>query len=667
MSASSGTTEPSGWSLSIRKRIALLTVLPLLGLVMVGAIHWFGQRAVDDAILRSRGYSELAAAANALLDTVASTEVASSRLPLLPPDKARLALDDALKRTGDAFQALKSAALDDAQTQMTSAIGTKLDSLKAAALAIYKAQEAVGLDDGQGQRKALADMATALGKAVDDVAGSADPMEAEITRRNNALRLGQAQVHERATAEAPAKLLATVKAMTAAIAGSFLSDKEKGELQTALDGYKAAFQAWVTALDAVSAASDAFDGQLKAVSADVRALSVATDRGRQDMLESLSQAQQRIQAAALVAIGLIILICAGLGLLVGRSVTRPLTRLIEAMRQLARGDTAGEIPGRERRDEFARMAQAVAVFRDNAIERESLAAAQNEATGARERRVQMVDAMVRGFEATVERTLQAVRAALLKLAEVSRALEEASVLAAQRAQDATKAVSAASEDVSSAAAAAEQVATSIREVSLQAGRSTTAAQNAVAETVRTVNVMGSLAGAAGSISDVVKLIQEIAGKTNLLALNATIEAARAGEAGKGFSVVASEVKSLASQTSHATDEISDHVGSIQAASGRATDAIQGVHHTIEEMSAIAAAVAAAVEEQNAALAAIAENVNNASVETRRGDAEMRAAGEASRMAHRTVAHVTELTASLKTHTEALEAEVRSFLTQVKAA
>jgi len=85
--------------------------------------------------------------------------------------------------------------------------------------------------------------------------------------------------------------------------------------------------------------------------------------------------------------------------------------------------------------------------------------------------------------------------------------------------------------------------------------------------------MNALSKAAQKIGDVVRLISDIAGRTNLLALNATIEAAPAGDAGKGFAVVASEVKSLATQTARATQditvEVSDkHPGGLTTPGGR---------------------------------------------------------------------------------------------------
>ena len=112
--------------------------------------------------------------------------------------------------------------------------------------------------------------------------------------------------------------------------------------------------------------------------------------------------------------------------------------------------------------------------------------------------------------------------------------------------------------------------------------------------------IGALANAAQKIGDVVKLIQDIAGQTNLLALNATIEAARAGETGRGFAVVASEVKSLAVQTAKATEEIASQIAGVQTSTWTAVYAIGRIADRMQEINTHTAAVAAAVQQQNAA-------------------------------------------------------------------
>ncbi len=84
---------------------------------------------------------------------------------------------------------------------------------------------------------------------------------------------------------------------------------------------------------------------------------------------------------------------------------------------------------------------------------------------------------------------------------------------------------------------------------------------AVAATAEQVR---ELTEASRQIGQIVTDIEQVAGMTNLLALNATIEAARAGDAGKGFAVVANEVKTLANQTSRATDDIRGRIEHLQA-------------------------------------------------------------------------------------------------------
>jgi methyl-accepting chemotaxis protein len=201
----------------------------------------------------------------------------------------------------------------------------------------------------------------------------------------------------------------------------------------------------------------------------------------------------------------------------------------------------------------------------------------------------------------------------------------------------------------------------------QVGECTRIATQAVEQVGRSEVTVTALANAADRIGEVVGLINTIAARTNLLALNATIEAARAGEAGKGFAVVASEVKNLATQTARATEGITEQVAAIQGSTQEAVDTIKGIGQIINKMSEIATTVAAAVEEQGAATAEIARNIQQAAAGTQNVSSNIGGVSNVANQTGETASDVLESSSSLAAESEVLSSQVARFLDRIKAA
>ena len=173
-----------------------------------------------------------------------------------------------------------------------------------------------------------------------------------------------------------------------------------------------------------------------------------------------------------------------------------------------------------------------------------------------------------------------------------------------------------------------------------------------------------MAGAASEIGQVVGVISAIAAQTNLLALNATIEAARAGEAGRGFAIVASEVKSLASQTAAATEQITRQVAAIQGATESAVQAIAGIGTRIREVDGLTGAITLAVQGQVSAMNRVAHDTKEMAGLTDRvsgqlGEVRTAAAGTAT-----AAAQVRQTTEHLGQQSTALSREIEQFIANV---
>jgi methyl-accepting chemotaxis protein len=350
----------------------------------------------------------------------------------------------------------------------------------------------------------------------------------------------------------------------------------------------------------------------------------------------------------------------------GKTVTRPIKVMTDAMASLAAGDTDAEVPDRRRRDEIGGMAGAVQIFKDNAIDKIRLEQEQAEAhQRVEEEKRQAMLGMADRFELQVKEVVDGVSSSATEMQATAQQMSSTAEETSRQSASVATASNQATANVETVAATAEELSASIAEIGRQVMQSAKIAQNAVDETEATNDTVKGLAEAAGRIGEVVTLINDIAGQTNLLALNATIEAARAGEAGKGFAVVAQEVKNLANQTAKATEEISSQIGAVQDETDSAVGAIGRIRSIIGEVNDIATTISSAVEEQGVSTQEIARNVQQAARGTQDVNANIenvrKAAGETGSAA----GQVLDASQEMARQAEGLRSEVDRFLQEIR--
>ena len=643
----------------------------LLQLAVAGAV-WHAEDRVDEAATADQA----AQAAIASVDRAAlALETTQGRLGDYLRTSAvtdRQAFNAELANLGDVIEKT-TASPEDRQT-MEGALGevrraldetvagaearrTTATELNQAAIASKNAVAALGpaairVEDRATLEAALtaAMVAAAPAESAVSYAVGSDPHDAEIATKSIAEAKDALNAMLQASADPPARL----QRVTAAVGKSF-----------------DALQAPLTALSQAISRRDAAMVRLAKAASNARTVmqqaQVHIADARMLRLKEMADARLMVRKTVLGTAGLATVLGILLAALVGLSITRPVLRLAGAMRTLAAGNYDQEIPGLRRRDEVGQMASTVQVFRANGLAMQALEAEQivlQEKAAADQRMA--LDRMADGFEAEVGDLVKQMAAGATELETTAQSMTGTAERTNGQAAAVSAAAAEANASIHTVAAAAEELHASVNEISRRVAESTERAARAVSEGQRTDGIVRALTEAAGRIGQVVELIAGIAGKTNLLALNATIEAARAGEAGRGFAIVASEVKTLATQTATATKDISAQVDHIQGAARDAMTALQGISGSIEEVNEIAIAIAGAVEQQAAATAEIARNVQQTAGATQTVTANIDGVSEAANDTGQAATRVLTAASDLSRRAEQLTSSVNVFMSGVRA-
>jgi len=375
-----------------------------------------------------------------------------------------------------------------------------------------------------------------------------------------------------------------------------------------------------------------------------------------------AQATSATERMVFLAVGGVLLAVVVAGLLVWRSVAKPISGTARSMRALASGELDVEVPGLGRRDEIGEIAHAFDAFRENTIRkvnderdaedaRQNAARAREEAERAdKERRAmelqQAVDLLGNGLARladgdvtqridapvvpSMERlrddfnhSLDKLQAALTSVGDNAGSIHAGSVEIRHASDDLSKRTEQQAASVEQTAAALEELVTTVRDSSRRAeeagalvARTRAGAERSGVIVQDAVAAMDRIQASSDAIGNIVSIIDDIAFQISLLALNAGVEAARAGEAGKGFAVVAQEVRELAQRSANAAREINkqinasgEQVASGVALVGEAGVALRTIVAEVQEISVNVVAIVEASREQATGLNEINIAVN----------------------------------------------------------